>query len=218
MKYKIVIFDLDGTLLDTLQDLAISTNYALESLGYPKRTTEEIRQFVGNGIEKLIERAAPADLSQDERKRVLDCFKLHYADHCEDHTAPYEGITDLLENLVAKKLPIAVVSNKIDSAVQSLCHKYFGDCFAFTAGEREGIRRKPYPDSVLEVLSKAKITPSDAVYIGDSEVDILTAKNAGTDMICVTWGFRDKDFLIKSGAKLLAYSTVQLEKLIFEKQ
>ena len=218
MKYKIVIFDLDGTLLDTLQDLDISTNYALESFGYPKRTTEEIRQFVGNGIEKLIERSTPANISANERKRVLDCFKSHYAKHCEDHTAPYEGITDLLENLIAKKLPIAVVSNKIDSAVQSLCYKYFGDCFSFTVGEREGIRRKPYPDSVLEVLSKAKIAPSDAVYIGDSEIDILTARNAGTDMICVTWGFRDKDFLLKSGAEFFADSTVQLKKLLFEKQ
>ena len=218
MKYKIVIFDLDGTLLDTLQDLDISTNYALEFFGYPKRTTEEIRQFVGNGIEKLIERATPANISVNERKRVLDCFKSHYAKHCEDHTAPYEGITELLENLTAKQLPIAVVSNKIDSAVQSLCHKYFGDCFAFTIGEREGIRRKPYPDSVLEVLAKAQISPSDAIYIGDSEVDILTARNAGTDMICVTWGFRDKDFLLKSGAEFFANSTVQLEKLLFEKQ
>ena len=217
MKYKIVIFDLDGTLLDTLQDLAISTNYALESLGYPKRTTEEIRQFVGNGIEKLIERAAPADLSQDERKRVLDCFKLHYATHCENHTAPYDGIIELLDQLIEKNLPIAVVSNKIDSAVQSLCQKYFGNRFIFTVGEREGIRRKPHPDSVLEVLNKANISPSDAVYVGDSEVDIITAQNAGTDMICVTWGFRDKDFLLDSGAELFADSAVQLEKLLFEK-
>ena len=218
MKYKIAIFDLDGTLLDTLQDLAISTNHALKAFGYPQKTTEEIRQFVGNGIEKLIERAAPADISANERKRVLDCFKLHYAKHCEDHTAPYEGITELLDNLIENKLQIAVVSNKIDSAVQSLCQKYFGDRFAFTVGEREGIRRKPFPDSVSEVLRKANIFPSDAVYIGDSEVDILTAKNAGTDMICVTWGFRDRDFLLKSGAPLFADSVAQLKKTIFEKQ
>ena len=218
MKYKIAIFDLDGTLLDTLQDLAISTNHALESFGYPKRTTEEIRQFVGNGIEKLIERAAPSNISLDERKRVLDCFKLHYALHCEDHTTPYEGITELLDDLIENKLPIAVVSNKIDSAVQSLCQKYFGNRFAFTVGEREGIRRKPFPDSVLEVLAKAKISPSDAVYIGDSEVDILTARSAGTDMVCVTWGFRDKDFLLKSGATIFADSVVQLKTTLFKKQ
>ena len=218
MKYKIAIFDLDGTLLDTLQDLAISTNHALKSFGYQKRTTDEIRQFVGNGIEKLIERAAPPNISADERKRILDCFKMHYARHCEDYTAPYEGVTELLDELIEKNLPIAVVSNKIDSAVQSLCQKYFGNRFAFTVGEREGIRRKPYPDSVLEVLAKAKISPSDAVYIGDSEVDILTAQNAGTDMICVTWGFRDRDFLSKSGAILFADSAVQLKKMILEKQ
>lgn len=217
MKYKIVIFDLDGTLLDTLQDLADSTNYALDAFGYPKRTTEEIRQFVGNGIEKLIERAVPANISSDIRKQVLDCFKTQYAKHCEDHTAPYEGISELLDRLIENKLPIAVVSNKIDSAVQSLCRKYFGDRFVFTVGERDGIRRKPHPDSVLEVLKKANVSPSEAVYIGDSEVDIITAKNAGTDMICVTWGFRDRDFLLKSGAKLFANSTAQLEKLLFEK-
>ena len=217
MKYKIVIFDLDGTLLDTLRDLAISTNYALEFFGYQKRTTEEIRQFVGNGIEKLIERASPADISVDERKRILDCFKSHYATHCENHTAPYDGIIELLDQLIEKNLPIAVVSNKIDSAVQSLCQKYFGNRFIFTVGEREGIRRKPHPDSVLEVLNKANISPSDAVYVGDSEVDIITAQNAGTDMICVTWGFRDKDFLLDSGAELFADSAVQLEKLLFEK-
>ena len=218
MKYKIAIFDLDGTLLDTLQDLAISTNYALDSLGYEKRTTEEIRQFVGNGIEKLIEKAAPDNISANERKRILDCFKLHYANHCEDHTKPYEGMIELLDNLITKQLPIAVVSNKIDSAVQSLCQKYFGNRFIFTIGERKGIGRKPHPDSVLEVLAKANISPSDAVYIGDSEVDIITAKNAGTEMICVTWGFRDKDFLLESGAELFADSALQLEKLLFEKQ
>lgn len=218
MKYKIAIFDLDGTLLDTLQDLSDSTNYALESFGYPKRTTEEIRQFVGNGIEKLIERAVPADISPDKRKQVLDRFKTHYAEHCEDHTAPYKGVTELLDHLTEKNLPIAVVSNKIDSAVQSLCRKYFGNRFVFAVGEREGIRRKPYPDSVFEVLAKAGVLPSEALYIGDSEVDIITAKNAGTDMICVTWGFRDRDFLSESGAELFADSISQLERLIFEKQ
>ena len=203
MKYKIAIFDLDGTLLDTLQDLAISTNYALDSLGYEKRTTEEIRQFVGNGIEKLIEKAAPDNISADERNRILDCFKLHYANHCEDHTKPYEGMIELLDNLITKQLPVAVVSNKIDSAVQSLCQKYFGNRFIFAVGERKGIRRKPHPDSVLEVLAKANISSSDAVYIGDSEVDIITAKNARTEMICVTWGFRERQELEDNHAKYI---------------
>ena len=214
MKYKIAIFDLDGTLLDTLQDLAISTNYALEACGYPKRTVEEVRSFVGNGIEKLIERATPADISSDDRKQVLEAFKAHYAVHCEDHTAPYDGILPLLDKLIDAGMPIAVVSNKIDFAVQSLCKKYFGGRFSVAIGEREGIRRKPYPDSVLEVLSQTDISPENAVYIGDSEVDIRTAENAGTDVVCVTWGFRDKDFLASEGAKIFADSAEELLSLL----
>ena len=214
MKYKIAVFDLDGTLLNTLSDLATSTNFALSSCGYPKRTTEEIRRFVGNGIEKLIERAVPDGLSSEERACVLKAFKAHYAEHCEDRTAPYEGIMSLLDRLIEAGMPIAVVSNKIDFAVKALCEKYFGDRIAVAVGEREGIRRKPYPDSVWEVLRKVNVAPSEAVYIGDSEVDILTANHAGMDMVIVTWGFRDKDFLIKSGATVLADSTEELEDLL----
>ena len=213
-KYKIAIFDLDGTLLDTLQDLAISTNFALEMSGYPKRTLQEIRSFVGNGIEKLIERAVPENVSVEERKQTLEIFKSHYALHCEDHTAPYEGIPELLDHLIEKKIPIAVVSNKIDFAVQTLCKKYFGNRITVAVGEREGIRRKPYPDSVLEVLDQFGISPKDSVYIGDSEVDVQTAINAGTDIISVTWGFRDRDVLLKMGANLCADCSDQLEKLI----
>ena len=214
MKYKIAIFDLDGTLLDTLQDLAISTNFALENCGYPQRTLEEVRCFVGNGIEKLIERALPKGTLPNERARVLEVFKTHYARHCEDYTAPYKGITELLDHLIERGISIAVVSNKIDFAVKSLCEKYFGDRITAAVGEREGIRRKPYPDSVLEVLRKANIEPSDAVYIGDSEVDIQTAINAKTDMIIVTWGFRDKNFLAELGVAVFAESVDQLERLI----
>lgn len=214
MKCKIAIFDLDGTLLDTLQDLAISANFALEACGYPKRTIEEIRCFVGNGIEKLIERASPADISADDRKKILEIFKLHYADHCEDHTAPYDGIVPLLDCLAEAGISLAVVSNKIDSAVRSLCEKYFGNRFSVAIGEREGIRRKPCPDSVLEVLSETEFSLENAVYIGDSEVDILTARNAGMEAIIVTWGFRDKDFLKASGAKTLVDSVAEIGRLL----
>ncbi|MBQ2988743.1 MAG: HAD-IA family hydrolase [Clostridia bacterium] len=214
MKYKIVIFDLDGTLLDTLQDLADSTNFALSSFGYPKRSVAEVRRFVGNGVEKLIERALPEGASPADIKRALDVFKAHYAEHCEDHTAPYAGITLLLDRLTEAGVPIAVVSNKIDSAVQTLCKKYFGERIPIAIGERDGIRKKPYPDSVLEVLSKTGISPADAVYVGDSEVDILTARNAGTDVICVTWGFRDQDFLSASGGFIFADSAEQLEQML----
>lgn len=218
MKYKIVIFDLDGTLLDTLQDLAISTNFALESCGHPKRTVEEVRRFVGNGIEKLIEKATPADISLNERKKILEVFKLHYAEHCEDHTSPYSGILPLLDRMIEAGISIAVVSNKIDFAVQSLCKKYFGDRFSIVIGEQNGIRRKPYPDSVLDVLSKTGVSSREAVYIGDSEVDIETAHNANIDIISVSWGFRDKDFLSKFGAKIFADSATELERLLLEEQ
>ena len=216
MKYKIVIFDLDGTLLDTLQDLAISTNFALETCGYPKRTVEEVRRFVGNGIEKLIERAMYGDISLDERRKILETFKSHYAEHCADHTIPYDGILPLLDRLIEAGVTIAVVSNKIDFAVQSLCKKYFGNRFSIVVGEREGIRRKPYPDSVLEVFSKTEASPREAVYIGDSEVDVETAHNANIDMISVSWGFRDKDFLRESGAKIFADSVSELERLLLD--
>ena len=214
MKYKIAIFDLDGTLLDTLQDLANSTNFALSSFGYPERSLEEVRRFVGNGIEKLIERAVPDGTPSEERSRVLAVFKAHYAEHCEDHTAPYEGIIKVLDCLKEKGVTVAVVSNKIDCAVKSLCEKYFADRIFVAVGEREGIRRKPYPDSVFEVLDKTGFVPAEAVYIGDSEVDVQTAENAGMDMITVTWGFRDKDFLMKSGARVFANSADELEHLI----
>lgn len=214
MKYKIVIFDLDGTLLDTLQDLADSTNFALSYFGYPKRSVSEVRRFVGNGVKKLIERALPEGVPTADIERVLDIFKAHYAKHCGDHTAPYTGIIPLLDRLAEAGVPIAVVSNKIDSAVQTLCKKYFGERVPISIGERDGIRKKPYPDSVLEVLSKTGFSPADTVYIGDSEVDILTAKNAGTGLICVTWGFRDKDFLRESGANIFADSSEQLEEIL----
>ena len=214
MKYKIAIFDLDGTLLDTLQDLANSTNFALSSFGYPERSVEEVRSFVGNGIEKLIERAAPQGITPHERACVLTVFKAHYAEHCEDHTAPYTGIIEVLDRLKEKGIKIAVVSNKIDFAVKSLCEKYFGDRIAIAVGEREGIRRKPCPDSVLEVLHEADVAPFEAVYIGDSEVDIQTARNAGTDIITVTWGFRDREFLLRSGASVFAESVKSLDDLL----
>ncbi len=193
--YKIIIFDLDGTLLDTLDDLANSTNHALVAMGYPKRTKDEVRNFVGNGVKKLIERAVPEGTTPEKTEETLALFKAHYADHCEDMTAPYEGMIPLLDALSKKGKLLAVVSNKLDSAVSLLCKKYFGDRFSVTVGEREGVRQKPAPDSVLEVLKALDTNKSEAVYIGDSEVDIMTAKHAEMDCISVTWGFRDRDVL-----------------------
>ncbi len=194
--YRAVIFDLDGTLLNTLDDLAASTNFALSNMGYPIRSQSEIRSFVGNGVAKLIERAVPEGTSSEMTEKTLAVFKEHYAVHCEDQTAPYEGITELLDTLLENGKILAVVSNKLDSAVSVLCKKYFGDRMSVTVGDREGIRKKPFPDSVDEVLQRLHIKRENAVYIGDSDVDIETAKNAGLDGISVTWGFRDLEVLI----------------------
>lgn len=202
---KIVIFDLDGTLLNTLDDLADSTNYALSKFGYPTRTIEEVRQFVGNGVAKLIERAIPDGKNNSNFEKCLSIFKENYAQNMYNKTAPYNGIIEMLSNLKSKGIKIAVVSNKFDLAVKELCKKYFEGFIDFAAGENEaqGINKKPAPDTVLSVLRKFSFSPEDAIYVGDSDVDIMTAKNSNMPCISVTWGFRDEKFLLKSGATIL---------------
>ncbi len=200
MKYKLAIFDLDGTILDTLADLTDSTNYALRENGFAEHTIEQVRYFVGNGIRKLMERALPKGTDAAIIDRVHETFTAHYKAHCADKTKPYPGITKLLCALRDAGVKTAVVSNKADYGVQTLCQDYFPDLFDFAVGEREGIRRKPCPDSVNEVLEKLKVMRADAIYIGDSDVDIETAKNAGLPCISVTWGFRDRAFLLGHGA------------------
>lgn len=200
MKYKLVIFDMDGTILNTLEDLANSLNYALEKSGFPKRNLSEVRSFVGNGIQKLVERGVPTGSSEVEIERVLDNFTKHYKVHCSDNTRPYEGITNLLIELKDKNYLIAVVSNKADYAVQALCNKYFPQLFDAVVGEKTSVRKKPAPDTVNYVLNQLKINQTDAIYIGDSEVDIETAKNADMNCISVDWGFRVHEDLIKAGA------------------
>ena len=175
MKYIIAIFDLDGTILNTLEDLADSTNYALKTYGYPERTMDEVRQFVGNGIRKLMERAVPEGTPVEEIDRVHETFTAHYKVHCADKTRPYDGIMELLQNLKKDGCKLAVVSNKADYGVQELCKQYFDGVFDFAVGEREGIRKKPAPDSVNEVLKTLGCSRDRAVYIGDSDVDIQTA-------------------------------------------
>lgn len=201
MAYKLAIFDLDGTILNTLEDLADATNYALTQHGYPRRTFEEVRRFVGNGIRKLIERAVPSGTTVEDTDRVHETFTAYYQQHCADKTRPYEGILELLQRLRAAGCLTAVVSNKADAAVQPLCHHYYEGLFDYAVGEREGIRRKPAPDAVQEVLRRLQTDVSEAVYIGDSEVDIQTARNAGMDSIIVTWGFRDREYLESQGGR-----------------
>lgn len=202
---KTVIFDLDGTLLNTLDDLADSTNYALSRFGYPTRTIEEVRQFVGNGVAKLIERAIPEGKNNSNFEKCLSVFKENYAQNMYNKTAPYNGIIEMLSNLKSKGIKIAVVSNKFDLAVKELCKKYFEGFIDFAAGENEaqGIKKKPAPDTVISVLNEFNFASDDAVYVGDSDVDIMTAKNSKMPCISVTWGFRDKKFLLENGATIL---------------
>ena len=214
MKYMIAIFDLDGTILNTLEDLADSTNYALKTCGYPERTMDEVRQFVGNGIRKLMERAVPEGTPVEEIDRVHETFTAHYKVHCADKTRPYDGIMELLQNLKKDGGKLAVVSNKADYGVQELCKQYFDGVFDFAVGEREGIRKKPAPDSVNEVLKTLGCSRDRAVYIGDSDVDIQTAANAQMDHIIVEWGFRDVPFLIAKGAKVLVEKPEEILEIV----
>ena len=202
---KAVIFDLDGTLLNTLDDLADSTNYALSKFGYPTRTIDEVQQFVGNGVAKLIERAIPEGKNNPNFEKCLAIFKENYAQNMYNKTAPYNGIIEMLSNLKSKGIKIAVVSNKFDLAVKELCKKYFEGFIDFAAGENEaqGIKKKPAPDTVISVLNEFNFASEDAVYVGDSDVDIMTAKNSKMSCISVTWGFRDEKFLLENGATIL---------------
>ncbi len=209
-KYDTVIFDLDGTLLDTLEDLANSTNFALRKMGFPERSIEEVRQFVGNGVKMLITRAIPDGADDESAEKTLALFKEHYSAHSQVHTKPYDGVLELLDRLIALGFRIAVVSNKIESVVKTLCRQYFGERISVAIGDKEGIAKKPAPDTVNEALAHLYTHHFDAVYIGDSEVDIKTAENAKMDCISVTWGFRDEKFLSENGAKNFAHNPLDI--------
>ncbi len=196
-----IIWDLDGTLLDTLQDLMDAVNYALRAFGCPQRSLEEIRRFVGNGAGLLIQRALPGGADDPAWEDVLACFRQYYDAHCRDKTAPYEGILPLLSDLRRDGYPMAVVSNKPDSAVKILCRDHFGDIFSTVTGEVEGCPRKPAPDLVFRAADSLGLLPEQCIYVGDSEVDVQTARNANMRCISVLWGFRDEEFLRASGAE-----------------
>lgn len=213
---KAVIFDLDGTLLDTLEDLQNALNYALTAHGYPENSTEEVRKKVGDGLAKLVERAVPQGTGEAEQAAVLEIFKPYYAAHCREKTRPYRGVLELLAQLKAKGVKTAIVSNKADEAVKTLSREFFGESMDFAVGEKEGVRRKPAPDTVLAALSALNVTAEDAAYVGDSEVDLATAENAQMDCVAVTWGFRDEEFLITKGAKTLAHNAEELKELLLQ--
>lgn len=216
--YEFIVFDLDGTLLDTLDDLTSAVNAALEKYHLPLRTREEVRGFVGNGIAKLMERAIG---QQDfvHFQEVLSAFKEYYAAHCADLTKPYEGILSLLEECKKREIPVGVLSNKADFAVQALCKMYFGDLISCCMGENEeaGIAKKPAPDALFALLDKMQIAKEKTVYVGDSEVDIQTANNAEVDCISVTWGFKDRAFLEKEGGEIFVDQPMQILSY-FEKE
>ena len=201
MKSQACIFDLDGTLLDTLQDLANSVNIALEDFGQPVRTVEEVRAFVGNGVRKLMRRAVPEGTDEDLGERIYERFLEVYDREKNHYTKPYDGILELIALLKARGIACAVLSNKNDDAVAALCEAHFPNCFEFTQGMRPGMAPKPAPDALFALCTRMGINPEDAVYIGDSEVDVKTAQAAGMRLVAVTWGFRSREMLAKTGAK-----------------
>ncbi|MBQ0020403.1 MAG: HAD-IIIA family hydrolase [Bacteroidales bacterium] len=200
MKYKAIIFDLDGTLTDTIVDLKESTNYALREMGWPERTLEEIKQFVGNGVRRLMEQATPSNINELEFEECFAIFQEHYIDHCQDHTDLYPGIKELLETLKEKGYKMAIVSNKMQAGVNELQKRFFKGIIDVAIGEKRGVRRKPFPDMVNIALEKLEVKAEETIYVGDSEVDMATARNAGIPCISVLWGFRDRDFLREIGA------------------
>lgn len=215
--YQLAIFDLDGTILNTLTDLASSVNYALKTAGFPARSLEEIRSFLGNGMAYLIEHSVPANTPPSETKEALRCFKQYYNLHCTETTQPYPGIPNLLKNLQEHEIRTAVLSNKEDGAVRKLCRQYFPGLFDAVCGERETVRRKPAPDGIALLLQEMNLPSDSAVYIGDSEVDIQTAKNAGLKMFAVDWGFRSRSFLQEAGADIIFSSVKELENQLLAK-
>ena len=209
-EYTTYIFDLDGTLLDTLDDLAASTNYALHQHGMPQHSRDEVRMFVGNGVGRLIARAVPENTPVETYEQVLQTFREHYLVHGLDRTKPYPGIMPLLRDLKQRGKLIAAVSNKFYAATQELCTHFFGPFVDVAIGEREDIRRKPAPDTVNEALRQLHADRASAVYIGDSDVDIATARNSAMPCISVLWGFRDRQFLIDNGAIFLVSSPQEI--------
>lgn len=207
---KTIIFDLDGTLLDTLDDLTDASNETLVHFGYVPKTKEYIRQCVGNGIRLLVQRILPNGLRPEKYEEIFQYFKEYYTNHCMIKTKEYNGISEMLKKLRDAGFNLAIVSNKNDEAVKELAKHYFGDHISIACGGKDGVRTKPAPDTVIAVLNETSTKPDECIYVGDSDVDIQTAKNAGTEIISVDWGFRTKEFLIENGAKTIVESPEEL--------
>lgn len=204
MKYKAYIFDLDGTLLDTLLDLANAVNFAMRAKGYPERTVEEVKSFIGNGIKMLIKRSVPENTSGKDYAEALEIFTKYYLEHIADYTKPYDGMIEVVKTLRENGCKVAVLSNKAHFAAQAVVKDFFGDIFDIVVGKMDEFPSKPEPESLFYTMKTLGVTAEESVYIGDSDVDVLTANNAGLPCIGVTWGNRDEDVLIASGAEYIA--------------
>lgn len=211
-QYHTYIFDLDGTLLDTLDDLASAVNYALRTYGMPEHSRDAIRRFVGNGVRMLMIRAVPDGEQNPKFEEVFENFRKYYMQHSLDTTRPYDGISEMLAALRQRGCRLAVVSNKFDTATKELCKYFFPNTIEVAVGEHEaeGIRKKPAPDTVIEALSQLGVSSKNAVYVGDSDVDLETARNAALPCISVLWGFRDRGFLLAHGATTFITSPKEL--------
>lgn len=214
--YKLIAFDLDGTILNTLEDLCDSVNYVLEEFGFPQRTLDEVRCFVGNGVLKLIERAVPSETNELTILKVFNRFSEYYLTHSDIKTRPYEGILGLLNKLKIRGYKIAVVSNKIHPVVEYLCDKYFPRLIDYCLGDDPIRPKKPHPDMLNYAMKKLGINKKETLYIGDSDVDVLTAQNTGVDVIGVEWGFRNRESLINAGAQKTVSNPQELLQLLIE--
>lgn len=211
---KAIVFDLDGTLLDTLTDLAASTNYALRSCGMPEHSIDDVRRFVGNGVRMLMTRAVPDGESNPRFDEAFSVFRQHYMQHCLDTTCPYPGIMDALARLKEKGMMLAIVSNKMQAATEELRQHFFSQYIDVAIGESAAIRKKPAPDTVNEALRLLGISHEEAIYVGDSDVDIDTARAAMMPCASVLWGFRNRQFLLNHGATRLLSSPEELLSLV----
>lgn len=211
---KAIVFDLDGTLLDTLTDLAASTNYALRSCGMPEHSIDDVRRFVGNGVRMLMTRAVPDGESNPRFDEAFSVFRQHYMQHCLDTTCPYPGIMEALARLREKGIMLAIVSNKMQAATEELRQHFFSQYIDVAIGESAAIRKKPAPDTVNEALRLLGISHDEAIYVGDSDVDIDTARAAMMPCVSVLWGFRNRQFLLNHGATRLLSSPEELLSLV----
>lgn len=214
MKFTAAVFDLDGTLIDTLEDLKNSVNYALGQFGFPERTYDEIKSFVGNGVAKLVYRSAPADTADETKAKLLALFKEHYMAHSMVFTAPYEGIEEMLTELKNAGVRTAVVTNKMQDAAFDLIETFFGSYIDVVIGQVDSLPQKPEPDGVWLAIEKLGEKRENAVYIGDSDVDCLTAKNSALPVIGCVWGFRGREVLEECGADYIAESPSDVVKII----